>query len=69
MPDLSSILSSIAPYLGIGTAVIVPALFWARSVTEKLSSIKDNHLAHIERHTSTTNDLLIEIKTILQERK
>jgi hypothetical protein len=37
-------------------------------VTEKLSSIKDNHLTHIEKHTEETTKLLTEIKTILMER-
>jgi hypothetical protein len=69
MADLSTFISSITPYLGIGTGIVVPALFWARNVTEELNSIKDNHLAHIEAHTSKTNELLVEIRTILQERQ
>ena len=69
MPDLSTFISSIAPYIGIGTGIVVPILFWARSVSEKLNLIKDNHLAHIEAHASKTNELLVEIRTILQERQ
>jgi hypothetical protein len=62
-------LASFSPYLALATGIIVPALFWARTVTEKLNSIKDNHLAHIEAHTAKTNDLLIEIRTILRGNK
>lgn len=69
MPDLSTFISSVAPYIGIGTGIVVPVLFWGRSVSEKLNLIKDNHLHHIEAHTSKTNELLVEIKTILQERQ
>jgi hypothetical protein len=66
--DLASTILNIAPYVGLGTGVFIPVLLWARSVSEQLTFIRDNHLAHIEAHTSKTNELLIEIKTILVER-
>jgi hypothetical protein len=66
--DIASTLLTIAPYAGLATGVVIPVLLWARSVSEQLTFIRDNHLAHIEAHTSKTNELLIEIKTILVER-
>lgn len=68
MSDIAHSILNIAPYVGLATGVFIPVLLWARSVSEQLTFIRDNHLAHIEAHTSKTNELLIEIKTILVER-
>lgn len=68
MSDLAANILTAAPYIGLATGVFIPVLLWARSVSEQLTFIRDNHLAHIEAHTSKTNELLIEIRTILGER-
>jgi hypothetical protein len=66
--DIPTTIISVAPYVGLATGVFIPVLLWARSVSEQLTFIRDNHLAHIESHVSKTNELLIEIRTILAER-
>lgn len=64
-----SIVTAVGVSFTIVTAIVVPLVIWGYKLDSGISSIKDNHLRHIEHNTATTNERLIEIATILRERQ
>lgn len=84
MQGLVDTVKNISPFIGSFSFVVftllIPAVLWARrmeakvdatgtNIDDRLSTITDNHLHHLQENTQRTNDILIEIKTILVERR
>lgn len=70
LPPAHSLIAAISPFVGVGGfllfTVLLPIIFWGRRVEEKLDTIKNNHLAHVEENTARMSDSLIRAVTLLE---